>query len=92
MDPIFITLDGSSFDAFFRNNGSNCWVIKKVLFTFKSITLSHPFSEKVSIGSAQAAPALLIKISICVSCCLISLQNLSTPSFVDRSAAIGMHS
>ena len=56
------------------------------------MTLSHPASEKVSKGSAQAAPALLIKKSIPSSFSLICSAKLLTPSSVLRSQPKAMHS
>ena len=63
-----------------------------MLFTFKSITLSQPPSEKAPKGSAHAAPALLIKKSICSSLSLISSAKALIPSKLLRSLAIEIHS
>ena len=49
------------------NKFLNFCVKKKIDFTFKSITLSQPFSEKLSRGSPHAAPALLTKKSMASS-------------------------
>ena len=61
-------------------------------FTFKSITLSQPFSEKLSKGSPHAAPALLIKKSMPFSLFSMVLENSSIPSIVLKSHGMGIHS
>ena len=92
IEPILITLDGSSKVAFLVSNPFSCWVKKNKLLVFKFITLSHPASEKASKGSAQAAPALLIKKSIPSSFSLICSAKLLTPSNVLRSHPRAIHS
>ena len=87
-----MTLDGSSSDAFEAKSGFIFWVKKNKLLTFKSITLSQPVSEKVSNGSAHAAPALLIRKSILSSLSLIWFAKFSTPSSELRSQPRAMHS
>ena len=56
-----MTLDGSSIVAFVFRSDLSFWVKKKILFTLRSMTLSHPVSEKSSSGSPHAAPALFIR-------------------------------
>ena len=63
IDPILITLDGFSLSAELTSKGNKFCVKKNIDLTHKSITLSHPISGKLSIGAAQAAPALFTKIS-----------------------------
>ena len=58
---------------------------KKIDFTFKSMTLSQPASGKSSTGAPQAAPALLINMSIFGSRLSMSSAKASTPAIVDKS-------
>ena len=57
-----------------------------------SITLSQPFSGKVSKGAPHAAPALLIKIFNFSSFFSICLTNLSISFISVRSVGIEIHS
>ena len=56
------------------------------------MTLSQPDSEKSSIFSPQAAPALLIRKSNLSSLAFISSVNLTIPSIDPTSAGIEIHS
>ena len=65
---------------------------KKIDLTFRSITLSQPFSEKLSKGSPQAAPALLTRKSIASSLLSMASKNSLMPSTELRSQGTGIHS
>ena len=88
---MLMTLEGSVFPASLNKGRSFC-VKKKMPFTLVSMTLSQPISGYVSIGSPQATPALLIKISSLSSFALIASARASMPSTLETSAGMDMHS
>src|SRR6476646_10620840 len=59
MLPTLITRAGSSAVPACRSAGSSAWTSQNGDFRFKSSTLSHAESGKLSNGSPQVAPALL---------------------------------
>ncbi len=87
---MFTTRAGSSSVAAARNSGRSAWVSVKTAFRFTAITLSQPVSEYWSMGSAQAAPALLIRMSSLVSRDFSASASLCTSAVSPRSWASAM--
>src|SRR5688572_27507779 len=85
MDAMLITFAGLSLPPLRSCSYSAC-VRKNGDFTFRSITLSQPFSGNVSKDSPQAAPALLTRMSRLSSLAPYAAASALAPSTVDTSA------
>ena len=71
---------GNSRDGYF-------WIVKNTPFTFKSMTLSHPFfSSTFSNSEPHVAPALANRISTWSVCFLTSSTSLSISLTLELSA------
>ena len=69
--------------AFSASNSA--WVRKNGDLTFRSMTLSQPFSGNASNGSPHAAPALLTRISSFPSCSANCAASALQPATVETS-------
>jgi hypothetical protein len=90
MEATLMTLAGLSFDAALSWSCNAC-VRKNGDFRFRSITLSQPFSGKVSKLSPQAAPALFTRMSSAGSRAAKAAARPLAPSTVDTSAGSEKH-
>src|ERR1700733_3460844 len=75
-----------------RRAASSAWIRKNGVLTFRSMTLSQPLSGKPSIGSPQAAPALLTRTSRRDSLARQRAASALAPAAPDASEAIAVHS
>src|SRR5205814_2563173 len=82
---MLITLAGLALLAL-RSCSCRAWVRKNGDLTFRSITLSQPFSGKVSKDSPQAAPALFTRMSSEPSLAAYAAARPLAPSTVETSA------
>src|SRR6185295_8546779 len=88
IDPMLITLAGSSGRDARSNIGTRSRVKKNIALTFVSITLSKPASGYSASAAPQAAPALLTSMCNASSLDDNSLASRSHSSADERSAGI----